>query len=111
MTTFANRLNAGDLDGLVALYEDVAVFEPGPGILVRGKTAIRRALEGLLTLEPTITSQVEQIMAADDLALVVNRWSLTGTGPDGEEVRRSGSSADVLRRQADGRWLVVVDKP
>jgi ketosteroid isomerase-like protein len=48
---------------------------------------------------------------AGDVALVVNRWSLRGTEPDGAPVEMRGSSADVLRRQADGTWLVLVDDP
>jgi uncharacterized protein (TIGR02246 family) len=111
MRCFADRLNAGDLDGLVALYEPTAVFEPRPGVVVRGHAEIRQALGELLAIGPTITSTVVQVLAADDVALVVNEWSMTGTAPDGTEVRQGGRSADVLRCQTDGRWLVVVDKP
>jgi uncharacterized protein (TIGR02246 family) len=111
MTTFAQRLNAGDLDGLIDLYDDAAVFEPSPGVVVQGPSQIRVALEQLLTLRPVLTSSVEQVLTAEDLALVVNAWSLVGTAPDGSEVTQSGRSADVLRRQSDGGWLVVIDKP
>jgi ketosteroid isomerase-like protein len=58
-----------------------------------------------------ITSRVEEVLVADDIALVMNDWSLVGTAPDGSEVTQGGRSSDVLRRQPDGRWLVVVDKP
>jgi ketosteroid isomerase-like protein len=30
---------------------------------------------------------------------------------DGAPVRMEHTSADVLRRQADGRWLFVIDNP
>ncbi len=40
MRAFADRLNAGHLDGLVALYEPTAVFEPQPGVVVRGHAGI-----------------------------------------------------------------------
>jgi uncharacterized protein (TIGR02246 family) len=111
MGAFADRLNAGDLDGLVALYEPEAVFEAQPGVLARDHAAIRAALEQLLALRPTITADVAQVLTSGDIALVVNEWSLTGTAPGGGEVRQGGRSADVVRRQPDGRWLVVVDKP
>jgi ketosteroid isomerase-like protein len=52
-----------------------------------------------------------QVLQADEVALVVNEWNLTGTGPDGNEVRQGGRSADVVRRQLDGSWLILVDKP
>ena len=111
MATFAQHLNAGDLDGLVDLYEDQAVFEPSPGVVVQGHDEIRGALEQLLALRPALTSRVEQVLTSDDIALVVNDWSMIGTAPDGTDVTQSGRSADVLRRCPDGRWLVVVDKP
>jgi uncharacterized protein (TIGR02246 family) len=111
MRAFSDRLNAGDLDGLVALYEPGAAFEPQPGVVVHGHAAIRVALAGLLRLGPTITSDTVQVLVGGDVALVVNEWALTGTAPDGTAVRQGGRSADVVRQQADGRWLVVVDKP
>jgi ketosteroid isomerase-like protein len=43
MRTFADRLNTGDLDGLVDLYEPDAVFEPQPGAVVHGHAAIHEA--------------------------------------------------------------------
>jgi hypothetical protein len=44
MRCFADRLNAGDLDGLDELDEPSAVFEPQPGVVIHGHTAIRHAL-------------------------------------------------------------------
>ena len=41
MRAFTDRMHAGDIDGLVALYEPSAVFEPQPGVVVRGRDAIR----------------------------------------------------------------------
>jgi uncharacterized protein (TIGR02246 family) len=111
MSTFADRLNAGDLAGLMELYEDHAVFEPSPSVLARGASEIRAALLQLLALQPRITSSIEQVLTAGDIALVVNRWSLAGTGPDGAPITQSGRSTDVLRRQTDGAWRVLIDKP
>jgi ketosteroid isomerase-like protein len=56
MRTFSACLNVGDLDGLVALYEPDAVFEPQPGVVVHGRAAVRDALDQLLALGPTITA-------------------------------------------------------
>ncbi len=111
MNCFADRLNAGDLDGLVALYDPSAVFEPQPGVVVRGHPAIRQALTDLLMLEPALVAETVQVLAAGDTALVVNEWVLTGFAPDGTPVRQTGRSADVVCKQPDGRWLVAIDKP
>lgn|ERR671910_33862 len=111
MRCFTDRLNAGDLDGLVGLYEPTAVFEPQPGIVVHGHAEIRQALEELLATDPRITAETVEVLQAEDVALVINEWAMTGTAPDGSQVRQGGRSADVVRQQPDGRWLVVVDKP
>jgi uncharacterized protein (TIGR02246 family) len=111
MRTFSDRVHAGDLDGLVALYEPAAVFEPQPGVVVEGHEAIRQALAELLALRPTMVAETVEVLQADDVALVINEWTMTGTAPDGSEVRQGGRSADVVRRQPGGGWLVLIDHP
>jgi uncharacterized protein (TIGR02246 family) len=111
MRTFTDCVHAGDLDGLAALYEPAAVFEPRPGVVAEGRGAIREALADLLALRPTMVAETVQVLQADDVALVINEWTMTGTAPDGTEVRQGGRSADVVRRQPGGGWLVLVDKP
>jgi ketosteroid isomerase-like protein len=46
-----------------------------------------------------------------DVALASASWQITGTEPQGAPVDVRGISADLLRRQPDGRWLLVVDHP
>jgi ketosteroid isomerase-like protein len=45
------------------------------------------------------------------VALAYGRWTLTGAGPDGAPVNRSGRTTAVVRRQPDGRWCYRVDDP
>lgn len=52
-----------------------------------------------------------KVLRAGDTALVANRWTLTGTAPDGSPVEMAATSADVLRRRADGSWGIVIDDP
>ncbi len=52
---FAQALNSGDLDALVALYEPQACLEHQPGQVATGSQAIREALTGLLAMSPKIT--------------------------------------------------------
>jgi uncharacterized protein (TIGR02246 family) len=111
MQSFTACVHAGDLDRLVALYEPDAVFEPRPGVVVEGRDAIGGALAEMLTLRPRMDVNPVQVLRADDIALVVNEWTMTGTAPDGSAVHQGGRSADVVRRQTDGTWLVLVDKP
>jgi uncharacterized protein (TIGR02246 family) len=96
---------------MLDLYEADATFAPSPGETVSGDAAIRQALQGLLAIEPRMTGQIEKVLVAGDTAFVANRWSLRGTSPDGDPIELGGTSADVLRRQADGSWKIAIDDP
>jgi len=108
---FAQYLNTGDLDAALALYEPQATFLPEPGVQVSGLDAIRAALQGFFALRPELTGDIQRVVHADDIALVVNAWKLSGTLPDGTPVQQNGTSADVLRRQPDGQWFLLIDDP
>jgi uncharacterized protein (TIGR02246 family) len=107
---FADRLNEGDVEGALELYEPDAAFVPEPGTTVTGKEQIREALQRFAALEPQLTGEIQGVREGGDVALVLNRWHLDGRGPDGP-VEMSGTSADVLRRQPDGSWRVLIDDP
>jgi uncharacterized protein (TIGR02246 family) len=108
---FADLLAEGDLDALVDLYEPEAAFAPRPGEAVSGRNAIREALRPFLALEPRMTGKIERVLLAGDTALVANRWTLTGTQPDGGAIELCGVSADVMRRREDGSWGIAIDDP
>jgi uncharacterized protein (TIGR02246 family) len=111
MERFSALLAARDLEGLVALYEPDASFAPQPGMVVRGKDAIREALRRFLALDGSLRSEISHVLRSADTALVHNSWTLEGTGPDGREIRLGGTSADVLRLRPDGSWGIAIDNP
>lgn len=108
---FADAFAGRDLDRIMALYEPGAVLVAQPGHVVSGPAAIREALGGFLAPTSTFTAHVEGTLPAGDVALVSTRWTLHGTGPDGGRVELAGQTTDVVRRQADGTWLFVIDNP
>jgi uncharacterized protein (TIGR02246 family) len=104
-------INAGDLAAAVELYEPEAILVAQPGQIARGRSQLREALAGFVALRATLTSEVQHVLEAGDLALYLARWSLRGTDPAGQAVVLHGESTDILRRQADGRWLIAIDDP
>ena len=108
---FEEALNAGDLEGLVALYEPQAVFVSEPGQTVSGTEAIREVLSAFVSMNPTITVAVQTLGQMDDIALTAAKWEMSGTGPDGQPIQMRGDSKEVCRRQADGTWLFIIDDP
>ncbi len=108
---FRERFNAGDLDGLLDLYEDAAVLVDADGNSETGKAAIRAAMEGFLAVGGDLSLETRYTARNGDLALLSNEWRLTGTGPDGQAVDMGGRTTEVVRRQPDGRWLYIIDHP
>lgn len=106
---FEHAFNAADLEALVALYEDDAALIPQPGTLVRGKEQIRSALQQFLDIGGTMRLETKDVVEVGELAYLINRWSLTGTDPDGEAINMGAVTAEVARRQSDGSWLYVID--
>ena len=108
---FAEALNAGNLDALVALYEPQATLRPMPDKTVTGHAAIREALAGFLAGKPRMKLTARVLGQTDDLALVAAQWQLDMTGPDGKPAQMTGQSMEVVRRQSDGSWKFVIDNP
>ena len=111
VTQLMNAMNNGNLDMALGLYEPGASLVVQPGVVATGISALRDALAGFMALKPTMTSEAQQVVEADDVALCCARWSLRGTDPVGNPVQMSGRSSDILRRQPDGNWLIALDNP
>jgi ketosteroid isomerase-like protein len=97
-------LRAGDLDGVMALYEDGAVFADLSGA-VRGVDEIRAAHRRFLDEGNTLHLGRAVTFEAGGIALV--HWAWTVTNPGNPPIR--GTSAEVLRRQPDGGWRYLLD--
>ncbi|MGH7910105.1 MAG: YybH family protein [Candidatus Dormibacteraceae bacterium] len=96
---FVERANAGDVEGLVALYEADAVLRFPNGRITRGRDAIRRVYAELLQDRPHFDpGRQQEPLVNGDLAL-------TST------ITPVGTTAEVARRQPDGTWRWAVDNP
>jgi uncharacterized protein (TIGR02246 family) len=109
---FGERMNAGDLDGLLALYEPGATLVRGDRTAATGHAAIRTELAAILALKPRIVMNVKTVFhGGGDLAVLYNDYSATATNPDGSPLSITGKAIEVVRRQRDGTWRFVVDDP
>jgi ketosteroid isomerase-like protein len=98
---FVERANDGDAAGIAALYEEQAVMAYPPGQVTVGRDAIRALWEEVLAKAPHFEPEppLPTLMSGD--------IALTSTAPrDG-----TGARAQVVRRQADGTWLRLLDQP
>ena len=108
---FAEALNAGNLDALVALYEPQATLMPSPGTLVTGTAAIHESLAGFLAGKPTMSLSARLVAQSGELAVTSAKWELAMTDPDGKPATMTAQSVEVVRRQPDGSWRAVIDLP
>ena len=93
------RQRAGDVDGMLALFEAGAVIDVGEGQLICGRGAIRAFYVELVATGRKFELGVQQpALISGDLALTSTRL------PDGSV------TAEVARRQADGTWLWAIDR-
>jgi uncharacterized protein (TIGR02246 family) len=98
---FVERANAGDAKGLAELYETDAVLAYPPGSQTVGRDAIRAVFEQML--RQAVRFELEDALPTvrhGDLALTATRPA------DG-----TGGRVQVARRQSDGTWLRIIDRP
>jgi len=106
---FEQAFNAGDLEALLDLYEPDAALIPQPGVVAVGLDQIGPALQGFLDLGGKISLDTKEVVTVGELAYLTNRWSLTGTNPDGTPLQMGAVTAEVARKQDNGSWLYVID--
>jgi uncharacterized protein (TIGR02246 family) len=108
---FAEAFNAGDLERLLAFYEPEARLLPGRGPLRSGTLEIRAALEVFLAGRGQMTIETAYCIRMGDIALLQAKWRIRTKQAGGEDRVVESSSAEVVRRQPDGRWLYIIDYP
>lgn len=96
---YVERVNAGDVDGLVALFEPDAVIAFAPGETATGSQAIRRLFHDLVASGVTLTFRGQQpTLRVGDLALTSTR------------LQGGDATVEIARRQPDGTWRWVIDQ-
>ena len=98
---FVELANAGDAEGMADLYEPDAVVAYPPGQMTVGRAAIKVLYEKMLAVAPKLRLEVPlPTLQLGDLAL-------TST----PALDEAGARAQVVRRQPDGTWLRILDRP
>ncbi len=103
---FSERFAKGDIEGLLELYEDDAVFPNHHGI-ARGTEQIRAVLQGYIDSGAKLDFEGQVAFEVGELALVQNAWTLFPVSGD----KVTGVTVELARKQPDGRWKYVIDSP
>ncbi|MGB9112922.1 MAG: nuclear transport factor 2 family protein [Acidimicrobiales bacterium] len=108
---FLQRANGGDIEGVVALYEREAVLESPASRLTTGLDAIRALYEQLFASRPSFAGDVRPAIRVGELALTSTQFDVVSTNTDGRPIMTRTATVEIARRQSDGSWLWVIDKP
>ncbi len=89
---FVERANAGDVEGLIALYEPNAIVAYGDGEVAIGLNQIREFFVEFLANRPLLDPSIQAAaLCSGDLALTSSRLS------------NGDITAEVARRHPDGK--------
>lgn len=109
---FDAAMNAGDLDGLLAVFSNDATMRMTNGDVVQESPAeLRGAMAQLLTMKPRIRNTVRRVLSSGNIALVLMDWKLSVTLPDGEQHQESGTATQVMEKCRDGGWRLIISNP
>ena len=120
IATWMRASAAGDLDQVLKLMdEDVVFLVPGQPPM-RGResfAAASKANEGKFEFDGA--SDIQEIQIAGDWAYCWSKLRVTVTPlGSGAEIRRSGNTLSIFRKNAEGNWvlfrdanLLAVEKP
>jgi ketosteroid isomerase-like protein len=108
----AAGLRAGDLEGVLALYEPDAAFVTPPtmppGTVSNAGPDLRNQLSMTIARKHELDYELTDVIEANDLALVIGVWSLPGEDTSGKAIAVPARFVDVLRRQDDGSWRFAI---
>lgn len=107
VTSFQNK----DIDGVLSTYESNAMVMFEPQIPVQGKDNLRLAFTEFVGFNPQYSFSGHEVYISGDIATHIAPWEMIGRLPDGTQFEQSGLSIAVLRKQADGSWLMIQDNP
>jgi len=112
ITSMTTAFHHQDMAGIMASYENggAVMFEPGKAI--SDPEIIKKMFAGFFQINPNFTyPKGHEVYIANDIALHIAPWEMTGKMPDGTEIQKKGLSVAVLRKQTNGDWLMVLDNP
>ena len=107
---FQDTFTAGDIDGLVSLFEPEAVLVPAPGKVVAGSDALRETFAGVLATGARFEIvKLFSIHRVGDIALATTEWKMASNDADGDLVTVRARPVIVFRQQTDGSWRFLID--
>ena len=108
---YAAAENAGDLDGIMAVFTDDAVRMPPNAPAIIGKESIRSLMQTNLEQNTyQLDNPPEEVQVSGDLAFARGTYTVTVTPKaGGESIQLEGKYLVVCQKQPDGSWKAARD--
>ena len=102
---------AGDVDLVLELMSDDVVFLVPGRPPMQGRASFAEGLRSLLATHNIVSSgEIRELVVSGDVAYTWTNLDVRIEKRGGGESRsRQGSALSILRKQSDGRWLLVRD--
>lgn len=105
---FSEAMNAGNIDGLLSLYEEDAAVVTDKKIYF-GLVKIKENLINFKSLNGVLSSSDVYVIEKENLALVRVNW-LIHSKDSPRKILAQGEIIEVLKKVA-GRWVYAIDHP
>lgn len=104
--TLAAAFNSGNVATVLQMYDTTGIIVPEPGKPVSGNDKFEESIKAILSIKGKMEIKTVYCLQAGDIALGRSEWSIT----DGDEVKISAKGIEVMKRQSDGGWKIVIDQ-
>lgn len=101
----AAAYNTGDLDTVLSIYDVNGIIVADPANPVSGKEKFTAAVKDILSIKGKMEIKTVYCLQTGDVAVGRSEWSIK----DGSETKVSAKGVEVMKRQPDGTWKVVID--
>ena len=101
----AAAFNTGNVSTVLSMYDVAGFIVPGPGEPVSGKEKFEEAIKSILAIKGKMDIKTVYCLQTGNIAVGRSEWSIT----DGNEVKISAKGIEVMVKQPDGTWKILID--
>lgn len=101
----AAAFNTGDLGTVLNMYDANGIIVAEPNNPVSGREKFEAAVKAILSIKGKMEIKTVYCLEHGDVAVGRSEWSIK----DGDETKVAAKGVELLKRQPDGTWRVVID--
>jgi uncharacterized protein (TIGR02246 family) len=103
--TLAEAYNTGDMNTVLGMYDVSGIFVGDTGEPLSGNEQFQAAVKGILAIKGKMEINTVYCFETGDVAVGRSEWSIR----DGSETKVAAKGIELLKKQADGTWKVLID--